>query len=447
MKNTMKNANFLILLGICCLPTVLSAQNITIENLSQARGRLSATAVGGKVLFAGGLSALGPSSLVDIRDTATGVWTTKELSIARRQLAAAQIDEKAYFLGGNNESQVLDAIDVFDANTNQWSTRSLPHAVTWPQVRTWGSHIIVAGGLTNRNPIIATDSMLIWNTATDTWSGYKLPEPSIHVGLCVVNNKLIVTGGTNINDATGVREINDYFLIIDLLTGTREERTMSVAKSNQMGIAFNNKAYIIGGATDIEPATEEILVYDEPSGNLSSIFSPNIHATAPAFAIGKKLFLAGSQGIDPLAFQFIDSHAIVDVLDTETMEWESFLLSQELGLGGSVSYGNKFYIGGGFDPFNPTSVVNIYEDATSFTNAIEDASYRVNVYPNAFSDTGFDVSIDNALQIEEMYFTDTKGNKYPAQKGWNASNGMTAGAYFLVVKTNKGTATRKCVKL
>ena len=69
-----------------CLPTnrpIINAQLIPIGNLSIGRCGMATVTAGNKLFFAGGQSAYGLSSRVDIYDIPSQSWSTAELSVPR----------------------------------------------------------------------------------------------------------------------------------------------------------------------------------------------------------------------------------------------------------------------------------------------------------------------------------------------------------------------------
>jgi hypothetical protein len=71
--------------------------------LSVARNEFAATSVGNVALFAGGLTsgAESYSNVVDLYNSATGVWSTAQLSVGRYRLAATSVGNVALFAGGD----------------------------------------------------------------------------------------------------------------------------------------------------------------------------------------------------------------------------------------------------------------------------------------------------------------------------------------------------------
>jgi hypothetical protein len=101
-----------------------------ITELPTARLDMAGAYVGGKALFAGGLSGFEPdlvfSKAVDLYDVAGNTWTSAQLSAARNNIAAAVWGNKAIFAGGNSNLGFFDEVDIYDASTGLWSLRKLP---------------------------------------------------------------------------------------------------------------------------------------------------------------------------------------------------------------------------------------------------------------------------------------------------------------------------------
>ena len=125
-----------LVIGICvCFGFQLNAQQST-AHLSVSRFSLSATSVGEKILFAGGIGSVNSPedhfySTVDIYHTSTSTWTVDNLSAPRGSLAAASSGTKAFFGGGFNRlsGKYLDysssVVDIYDATGASWTTTTL----------------------------------------------------------------------------------------------------------------------------------------------------------------------------------------------------------------------------------------------------------------------------------------------------------------------------------
>ncbi len=444
----MKNQILTISISIL-FPTFGFAQ-LLVDYLSEPRSRLCATAAGGKVFFAGGW-ATGEinSDVIDILDTTSFGWNLATLSVPRRQISAARIGDKAYFIGGNDDFSVFSEMDIYDASTGLMTLDYFPVARSLPEIAVSGTQLCIAAGLTSRNPFIASDTVTILETSTGTWTGSKLAAPAYRPGICAVDGKIIVSGGWNLDDTQGVFEINTAINVLDLASGTWMTTHMPTGKTGQTNIGLNGKAYLIGGASLDSVATHSVLVNDIASNAWSEIFAPNPHAIATAMVIGDKIYIAGGADIDVGGFSYTVPHEVVDVYDTATDSWESFVLTEPKFWGAGVGYGTRFYIAGGYDLESTfhSDVVNIYESEATYLEQLSSVSLPVFVWPNPITGNAFQVELPTNELVTDAYITDMHGNRLPVRNGHNDAAGMTSGIYFLVVKTTTGTALRKFIKL
>ena len=70
--------------------------------------------MGSKAIFAGGFArSSGWSDAVDIYDADTGLWTTASLSAQRGRLTATRVGNKAIFAGGQDAAGFSNVVDIF----------------------------------------------------------------------------------------------------------------------------------------------------------------------------------------------------------------------------------------------------------------------------------------------------------------------------------------------
>jgi hypothetical protein len=169
----------------------------TTATLSQARGFLSAVAVGNKVLFAGGTKGDNePSDRIDIYDISTNTWDIASLSVPRAfydPSGAFVCQNKAYFACGgpmdlyNHQTYAnTDAIDIYDAGSDSWSVDNLTHSLILYAVAGVEDHFILAGGWTSTGEFSST--VEIYSTDDPgCWDGVT-PQPAPDVSFRVYPN-------------------------------------------------------------------------------------------------------------------------------------------------------------------------------------------------------------------------------------------------------------------
>ncbi len=173
-------------------------------------------------LFGGGSSAIsGPyaTDLVDIYHANTGTWSTANLSQARTHLSATTVGHKVIFAGGiTNDNVLSDRVDIYDALTGEWTTASLsvPRCTDMADGLTktvCGKVYIVGGG---RIDLItglfseASNVIDIYDPVTDTWSVEYLSRPLVTHSVVSDGNRLLVAGGRNTEFSTIYDEVDIY---------------------------------------------------------------------------------------------------------------------------------------------------------------------------------------------------------------------------------------------
>jgi len=164
-----------------------STNSWSTATLSVARYYFSATNVGNKALFAGGLALTTaingdtcscPSDAVDIFDNSTNSWSNATLSVARLYLSATSVGTKAFFAGGDTNSGPYNVVDIFDSSTNSWSTATLSVARYYLSATNVGTKALFAGGQINGDEVSDIVDIFDANsTPTSTPNSTQTPNP------------------------------------------------------------------------------------------------------------------------------------------------------------------------------------------------------------------------------------------------------------------------------
>jgi hypothetical protein len=117
--------------------------------LSQPRYWLTATTVGTKAFFAGGLLNGSASNVVDIYDYVAGTWSTAHLSAPRLELTATTVGTTAIFAGGWDLNNASWVVDIYDSVSGTWTTSSLSQARFDLAGTSVGNLALFAGGSTS----------------------------------------------------------------------------------------------------------------------------------------------------------------------------------------------------------------------------------------------------------------------------------------------------------
>jgi len=333
-------------------------------SLSVARQGITAATVGTQVLLAGGLGRpeLGrtaPSDVVDVYDQATGEWSTAALSVPRYGMGSATVGGRVLFAGGVS-TQPVDAVDIYDADTGTWSTATLSEPRQLPTTITVGSQVLVVGGkrvVHDPSQSIFSDAVDIYDDQTGAWSAARLSHSGPALVATRVGNQVLVTDGqvVDVYDAptgtwtshplsqhlTGERPFNvtaqpavvsaattvlvsvgRVLEIYDSLTG---QWSMGPAEPARPPGAFaDHHQAVLAGRTAVfsDLASQEVELYNLDTRAWSVATLPHARAEyALASVGGQALFAGGDRSQGPrLANEHVD---VVDILDVATASWSS----------------------------------------------------------------------------------------------------------------------------
>ncbi|MBK8564489.1 MAG: T9SS type A sorting domain-containing protein [Saprospiraceae bacterium] len=197
----------------------------TTTQLSGPRAAMGSAVVetsnGPIALFGGGVTGFaGPATdLVEIYHANTDSWSTAQLSEARAHLSATSVGHKVIFAGGiTNDNVLSDRVDIYDALTGDWTTATLsaPRCtdMTDGLTKTVCGKVYVVGG--GRIDLItgefseASNVIDIYDPATDTWSVEYLNRPLVTHSVVSDGNRLLVAGGRNTEFSTIYDEVDIY---------------------------------------------------------------------------------------------------------------------------------------------------------------------------------------------------------------------------------------------
>jgi N-acetylneuraminic acid mutarotase len=187
----------------------ITTQRWTTAKLSENRSKISTITAGNKVFFAGGEIGDGtcPTKTVDIYDLSTSQWSTSSLSIPGSSVVPALVGNKVLFAGGDGglcgEWARTTTVDMYDLTTNNWTTASLStvrrhgHAAV-----TLNNKVYISGGESwpantfPGTPWFASNTVDIYDYATNSWSTSTLSEGKYGHGAAALNDKVFWAGGT-----------------------------------------------------------------------------------------------------------------------------------------------------------------------------------------------------------------------------------------------------------
>jgi hypothetical protein len=345
-----------ILLSLLALaPTSLSAQTWTTgAPLSEARTQLTATSAGGKALFGGGgLPVFVPGSgwtldysdVVDVYDPALGppsdpaAWSVEHLSQARGFLTSTSVGGLALFAGGSHQSWsqvVSERVDIYDVENDLWSIALLSQNRTEIAATSVGGYALFAGGNPNRlgDPGPASDRVDIYDSSTGIWSQTSLSAARMSLVATTVGPYALFAGGTvyTYGDPSDVVDVYDSRIGPPTDPNAWSVTTLSLSRQPAAATSAGGKAFIAGGIAGAPnyPHVTTIDVYDSCVGpptdpnawTVEHLSEPRYRMTATSE--GDRALFAGGWHIENGNRIYLD---VVDVFDTKTETWSYEALS------------------------------------------------------------------------------------------------------------------------
>jgi len=238
----------------------------TTDSLSEPRTTWG-TVVGDKAIFAGGYNFPAVSKRVDIYNFTTGTWSIDSLSVARCWVGVTAIGDKVVIAGGttadNNSSGV---VDIYNATTGTWentASLSFPRALgERTSVTAGGKAFFVGGGMFNiltRNWLTIYNVIDIYDEAHNTWSVDTLAQSYIGRGTVSLGDKFLVAGGSS---------------ILGVLSSEVEIYTCPPSSCLPAGITFSTQAEINDFQTDHPTCIEiegDVLINGTDINNLNGL--------------------------------------------------------------------------------------------------------------------------------------------------------------------------------
>jgi N-acetylneuraminic acid mutarotase len=171
------------------------------DTLSEARNDIAVTTCGNKIFFAGGsiyedVITMSISSAVDIYDASSNTWSVERLRSPKYRITAAAIGSKVLFAGGMSPGAIVNDVDIFDVNTHLWSKAALSEARYWSSSVSLNNKVYFAGGSTIEGGTLHFSYRIdIYDNETGGWSASALHEPTIAMAAIADNNKIYWAGG------------------------------------------------------------------------------------------------------------------------------------------------------------------------------------------------------------------------------------------------------------
>jgi hypothetical protein len=382
--------------------STISLNTIRYESYSH-----SIASTGNILIYCGGYTKRNtlPSSIANIYNISTGIWTKKKLSNARRLMAGAGINNKIVFAGGksNNNFDVLNNVDIYDTVTSEWSSATLSVARYSISAIACNNKIFFAGGLDINTA--ASNVVDIYDTVTSEWSSATLSAARYSINSTSCDNKVFFAGGVSNYSLSTTSDIVDIY---DTNTGIWSSIRLSLSRS-YMGVAScGNKVFFAGGYNSPSITSTDIIdIYNTSSNTMTvSIYKLSLPCyELCAVSSDNRIYFAGgrysSTGYNSIPLNMID------VYDITTDKFYNGTLSIGRTTFDGKNIGNKimFFGGltGGLNNNATITVTNSFEiiDPTDDISLFPKLSFK-RLYPSA-------IYANNKIFIASGSYTNNAG--------------------------------------
>jgi len=329
-----------------CSRPVINAQLVPFGNLSKARDHIVTVFAGNKILFAGGYENPNfetVSTIVDIYDTSTHVWSVAKMSIPRSDFTAVSHENKIYLAGGfEGDCQATcigsNRIDVYDALTNTWSVSELSIPRGGLKSASVADKVLFAGG--DGDNLSASIRVDIYNSTTNTWAFDSLSKARGSFSATTSGSKIYFAGGGT-GDNSVQNNIVNTIDIYDNSTGGWTNSQLTEPKAAHASIAVGNKIYWASGfyLSNINGVWMTTKVEIRDVINQTTSFAYLCKPTCFFFAVLKNNKIIFFHGGDSVQFE---------VYDITTDTWSTGSFNQSIRPDAIISVNNTIYVAGGY---------------------------------------------------------------------------------------------------
>lgn len=261
--------------------TWTTGPSLSISHISAVAG-----VINGKLYVVGGSTGsgtigTGSTTMLEMYDPVTNVWTTKASALSSRAAASGGvIDGKLYVAGGCIGSDcrigVVNTLEAYDPVANTWTTLApMPTRRYNAAAGVVNGRLYLAGGGSDCPPCGALNVVESYDPVSNTWrSEPSMPLTLANTAGAAINDVLYVVGGYDWT--TGVS--NATLAFDPVMNSWTTRATMPTPRHTAGSVtSLNGLMYVIGGST-ATAVTNVVEVYDPVS---------NLWTTRTSLPVGK----------------------------------------------------------------------------------------------------------------------------------------------------------------
>jgi N-acetylneuraminic acid mutarotase len=290
--DSMEESLSIVLVKLTEPSTIPEDSWVTKESMPTARYRFGIAVVENKIYAIGGVGVNptqhGVLATNEVYDPASDTWDIKEpMPSPRCDFAVAVYDNKIYTFGGRinpteygyNPEDYLGVTEVYNPKTDTWETKtSMPTNRSGLSANVVDGKIYLTGGVEyyNRFPYISLVSETeVYDPETDSWTTKaSIPNPVLHYVSAVIDNKIFVIGGSDIDHLVTLNQVYDP----ESNTWTEAEPIPTAVRYAGVAATTGDYApkriYIIGGSTTESPYGINLTQIYDPENNVWTYGAP-----------------------------------------------------------------------------------------------------------------------------------------------------------------------------
>ena len=265
--------------------------------ISAAKGAHAASKLSdGRVVIAGGESATGATSVSEIYDPDTGIWSSGPNMANPRTFPRAVTlqDGRILMTLGATSDGPLASNELYNPSTDEWSDAGdveEPRSFHTATLLSDGRVLVVGGGDSTR----VVNSVDIFDPTTDTWSAAAptITARAVHSATLLSDGHVLVVGGLNADDLTLISsEIYDPVAN----TWTETAARLQASAFHAAVLLPDGRVLISGGITDDAIAVRTSEIYDPTSHAWTETGSTNDNHIGPGIVpldTGEVILISG----------------------------------------------------------------------------------------------------------------------------------------------------------
>jgi hypothetical protein len=329
----------------------------TTSSLLVARYDLAASSVKDIVLFGGGYPFY-YIALVEMYNTTSGTWSTSLLSQARNYLVATSVGDIALFGGGYNGTSVSSVIDIYDATSSMWTTALLSQGRCGLAATSVNEVVLFGGGCNSMDGYLCeswTNRVDIYYAANTTWTTYSLSLARYYLAATSVKDIALFGGGCVANSEPSECHSTSY--VVDIYNTTSSEwltARLFQPRSTLVAISVNNIVLFGGGFNDNQPVAY-VDLYNATNSTWTTTTLSQSRGYLAASSMNDIALFSGGCYKDCEENSGQGSN-VVDIYNATSTNWITTSLSQARSYPAATSCNNISLFGGG----SGSSVVDLF---------------------------------------------------------------------------------------